>query len=166
MGVTKQAAQQRSIPKVQLESPNIPFTARAWSVLTSAQREAREANNAEIGPVHIIVGLLSEPKSVAMVALAQLGVTDKKIRSETRAHFPLASDSTPELIPCSQDGQKVLDLAHREALRMGHNYVGTEHILLGLVEFEAGNGPLATLSVTQDAAREKVKAILGGNARP
>ena len=164
MGVTKQAAQQRSVPKDQLESSNIPFTTRAWSVLTAAQREAKGASNAEIGPVHLAVGLLSEPNSVAIVALTQLGITADMIRTETRSYFPLASEEVRELVPTSQDGLKALDLAHREALRMGHNYVGTEHILLGLIEFEAGNGPFAALNIDQQNAREKVKAVLGRTA--
>ena len=164
MGVTKQAAQQRNVPKDQLQSSNIPFTARAWSVLTAAQREAKNAGNTEIGPVHLAVGLLAEPKSVAIAVLAQLGITPDMITAATRSYFPLASEEVPELIPTSQDGRKALDLAHREALRMGHNYVGTEHILLGLIEFEAGNGPLAALNIDQQNARERVKAILGRTA--
>jgi hypothetical protein len=160
MGVTKQAAQQRSVPKDQLESTSIPFTSRAWNVLTAAQREARAASNNAIGPVHVLVGLLSEPKSVAVLALAQLEVTPEMVRAQTRALFPLASQEVPKLIPYSQDGLKVVDLARREALRMGHNYVGTEHILLGLIEFETGSGPLSTLSIDQQRARERVKVIL------
>jgi Clp amino terminal domain, pathogenicity island component len=160
MGVTKQAAQQRSVPKDQLESTNIPFTQRAWNVLTAAQREARTAGNDEIGPAHVALGLLSEPNAVAMLVLSQLGVTPKILRAQIVMYIPVASQAVPELIPFNQEGRKVLDLAHREALRMGHNYVGTEHILLGLLEFEAGTGPLSTLSIDQQSAREKVKAIL------
>jgi hypothetical protein len=165
MGVTKQAAQQRSVPKDQLESTNIPFTQRAWNVLTAAQREARTASNSAIAPVHILVGLLSEPKSVAVVVLAQLGVTPEMVRAETRSFFPVASVEVLELIPYNQDGLKVLDLARREALRMGHNYVGTEHILLGLIEFESGTGPLSTLAISPQNAREKVKAILSRSTK-
>lgn len=161
MGVTKQAAQQRSVPKDLVESSSIPFTARAWNVLTAAQNEARQASNAEITPAHIALGLLSEPKSVAMVALAKLGVTARTLRKAAASNLPAPSATIPEMLPCSQEGRKAFDLAHREALRLGHNYVGTEHILLGLVELEAGTGPLASLSVESNA-RDTVKAILRG----
>jgi ATP-dependent Clp protease ATP-binding subunit ClpA len=117
MGVTKQAAQQRSVPKDQLESTNIPFTQRAWNVLTAAQREARAASNDAIGPAHVLVGLLSEPKSVAVLALAQLGSTPEMIRKQVQSYFPATSLEVPELIPYNRDGRKVLDLAHREAVR-------------------------------------------------
>jgi Clp amino terminal domain, pathogenicity island component len=160
MGVTKQAAQQRSVPKDQLESTNIPFTQRAWNVLTAAQSEARAAGNHEIGAVHVALGLLSEPNSLAMLVLTQFGATPEMLREQTVEYIPAQSAAVPDLIPYNQEGRKALDLAHREALRMGHNYVGTEHILLGLIEFESGNGPFSTLSINQHSAREKVKAIL------
>jgi Clp amino terminal domain, pathogenicity island component len=161
MGVSKQAAQQRSVPKDHLESATIPFTTRAWSVLTGAQHAAREAASGSITPVHVTIGLAAEPNSVALLVLADLGVTADMIRETAVAFLPEPSEGSAELIPYSPDGRKALELAYRAALRMGHNYVGTEHLLLGLIEFEAGTGVLASLEVDEVRVRDLVNAVLG-----
>jgi hypothetical protein len=161
MGVTKQAAQKRFVPREALPAPDAPFTAKAWNVLTIAQAQARSANNDHIAPCHIVLGLLGEPKSVAGTALTNLGVKPTDVKRRARATFPPAAVAVPELIPCNAAARKALELAQREALRLGHNYVGTEHLLLGLIEQESGDGLLSGLGLRPEAIRTEVKRILG-----
>src|ERR1035438_3711548 len=143
MGVTKQAARKRFVPKVPGEPAEIDandgfsrFTARARNVVISAQNEARAAGNDEIGPPHLILGLLSEPDGLAAKAIHAQGVVPDTIRRTAAATLPPAAGKVPSLIPFDAQAKKALELTFREALRLGHNYVGTEHILLALLELD------------------------------
>ncbi|MFE6056907.1 Clp protease N-terminal domain-containing protein [Kitasatospora sp. NPDC056446] len=172
MGVTKQAAQKRFVPK----DPGTPndldpsqgfsrFTPRARKVVVASQEEARKAGNAEITAEHILLGLLAEPEGIAVKALAAQGITPKAVRTATTAALPTAVEQTlPALIPYDGQGKKVLELTFREALKLGHNYVGTEHILLALLEQENGEGVLAGLKVDKSEAEtfisEAIAAII------
>ncbi|WP_030057171.1 MULTISPECIES: Clp protease N-terminal domain-containing protein [Streptomyces] len=172
MGVSKQAAQKRFVPK----DPGAPndldpsqgfsrFTPRARKVVVASQEEARKACNAEITAEHILLGLLAEPEGIAVKALAAQGVTPEAVRTATTAVLPAAVEQTPPaLIPYDGQGKKVLELTFREALKLGHNYVGTEHILLALLEQEHGEGVLAGLKVDKSEAEtfisEAIAAII------
>jgi hypothetical protein len=164
MGVTKQAARQRFVPKGPGEAAEIDasdgfsrFTPRARNVVMSAQDEARAAGNAEIGPAHLILGLLSEPDGGAAQAIHAQGVVPDTIRRTVAAALPPAAGEVPALIPFDGPAKKALELTFREALRLGHNYVGTEHILLALLELEDGAGILTGLGL--DKAATEAKAL-------
>jgi hypothetical protein len=137
MGVTKQAAQKRftsNAPEVLDVSQFARFTPRARSATVAAQGEAKALGHSEITPGHIVLGLLHEPEGLAAKAIVALGVPLETVRSSVIAELGPAAGSTPtEHIPFSGQAKKVLELTVREALRLGHNYVGTEHILLGLL---------------------------------
>ncbi|NEE11345.1 ATP-dependent Clp protease ATP-binding subunit, partial [Streptomyces sp. SID7499] len=116
------------------------FTQRARNVVMAAHNEARAARHAEIVPAHLVLGLLAEPESIAAGVLLGPEITPAALRAAAAAALPAAAEEVPELIPYDADSRKVLELTFREALRLGHNYVGTEHILLALLEFEGGSG--------------------------
>jgi Clp amino terminal domain, pathogenicity island component len=163
MGVTKQAARKRFVPKVPGEAAEIDasdgfsrFTLRAKNVVMAAQNEARAAGNDEIGPPHLILGLLSEPGGLAAKAINAQGVVPDTIRRTVAATLPPAGGEVPPLIPFDAQAKKVLELTFREALRMGHNYIGTEHILLALLEFEDGSGVLTGLGLDKTATETNV----------
>jgi hypothetical protein len=147
MGVTKQAARKRFLPKDLELDPSDGFkrfTPRAQSAVVSAQEAARNAENAAIAPAHLILGLLTEPHGLAVRALVHQGVDVDELQAALEAALPPAEPELPALIPFDLDARKALELTFREALRLGHNYVGTEHILLALLDEEDGDGPLTT----------------------
>ncbi|MFJ9441876.1 Clp protease N-terminal domain-containing protein [Kitasatospora sp. NPDC101235] len=171
MGVSKQAAQKRFVPK----GPGTPndldpsqgfsrFTPRARSVVVASQEEARKAGNAEITTAHLLLGLVAEPEGIGAKALAAQGVTPQAAREAVTAALPAAVDTLPALIPFDAESKKALELTFREALKLGHNYVGTEHILLALLELENGQGVLAGLKVdkseTETFVSEAIAAII------
>lgn len=167
MGVTKQAAQQRFVPKGPSELSALDpsdgfarFTERARNVVVAAQNEARAAGNAEIGPAHLVLGLLSEPDAVAARAMLTRGLALEAVRQAVTTTLPPASERVPELIPFDPAARKALGLTFREALRMGHDYVGTEHILLALLELEAGTGVLAGVGLDKATTEADITAAI------
>ncbi|MFI0820492.1 Clp protease N-terminal domain-containing protein [Streptomyces sp. NPDC021098] len=166
MGVTRQAAQKRFVPKGSAAQDLDPsqgfgrYTPRARNVVVSAQNEARAASNAEIRPAHLVLGLLAEPEGVAAKAILAQDVLLDTVRQAATAALPPAADSMPALVPFDADAKKVLELTFREALRLGHNYVGTEHILLALLEHEDGSGLLAELGIDKPGAEAEIARML------
>ncbi|MFI6581032.1 Clp protease N-terminal domain-containing protein [Embleya sp. NPDC050493] len=167
MGVTKQAAQKRFVAKGSGEADLDPsqgfgrFTDRARNVVMAAQNEARAAGRAEIGPAHLVLGLLAEPQGLAVRAVVAQGVTPEAVREAVLAGLPAPSGEVlPDLIPYDASARKVLELTFREALRLGHNYVGTEHLLLALLELEDGTGVLTGLGIDKAATDEYLVAEL------
>ena len=162
MGVSKQAAQKRFVPKGGDASDLDPsqgfgrFTAPARNVVMAAQNEARAAGNAEIRPEHLVLGLLSQPDALAARAILAQGVTLETVRQAATATLPPAADQVSELVPFDPRARKALELTFREALRLGHNHIGTEHILLALLELEDGTGVLAGLGVDKATAEAKI----------
>jgi Clp amino terminal domain, pathogenicity island component len=169
MGVTKQAVQKRFVPREAAQDFS-RFTPRARNAVVAAQNEARAARNVEIRPEHLILGLLAEPQGLAMLALADRGVGAEALRQSAEATLPEGIDEFPALIPFDGRAKKALELTFREALRLGHNYVGTEHILLALLELEGGTGVLSGLGVDKTAVEATVTQYLsswpGGGAPP
>jgi hypothetical protein len=159
MGVSKQAVQKRFVPKEPAQDFT-RFTPRARNVVVAAQNETRAASNAEIRPEHLVLGLLSEPEGLAMRALAERGVMADAVREAAVAALPPAADELPALILFDAQAKKALELTFREALRLGHNYVGTEHILLALLELEGGTGVLSGLGVDKAGVETAVTAHL------
>ena len=166
MGVTRQAAQKRFVPKGSATQDLDPsqgfgrYTPRARNVVVSAQNEARAATNAEILPTPLVLGLLAEPEGLAAKAILAQNVLLDAVRQAATAALPPAADPVPELIPFDADGKKVLELPFREALRLGHNYIGTEHILLALLEHEDGSGGLADLGIAKAGVEAAVTRML------
>jgi hypothetical protein len=164
MGVTRQAAQKRFVPKEGSDlAANQDFgryTPRARNTVMAAHNEAVAARNAEGRPEHLVLGLLAEPEGLAAKAITAQGVLLDAVRQAAGAALSPAAEEVPELVPYGSDAKKVLELTFREALRLGHNYVGTEHILLALLEFENGEGVLSGLGITKPAAEEYLTAAL------
>ncbi len=171
MGVTRQAAQKRFVPKDPGE-PSDPdprqgfarFTPRARNVVMASHNIARAARTAEVVPGHLLLGLLSEPDGIAARVLAARTGGGDALREAVTATLPAEAEEPPELVPYDAASRKVLELTYREALRLGHNYVGTEHVLLALVEHEDGAGPLTgagldKAGVERDIAGELARAV-------
>ncbi|MFY1692428.1 Clp protease N-terminal domain-containing protein [Plantactinospora sp. WMMB782] len=181
MGVSKQAVQKRFVTRRAEQDDAIPagvlarFTDRARNVVTQAQAEARYAGSAEVGTEHLLLGILHEPAGLAGRAITALGASAEQIRAGVpgTAPAPTAADArTPAEpvrpgepvrpaegsghLPFSAGAKQVRDRTFAEALRLGHNYVGTEHILLGLLatEDEPGARILVELGVTRSRAEE------------
>jgi hypothetical protein len=167
MGVTKQAAQQRFVPKGPSELSDLDpeqgfsrFTLKARNVVMAAQNEARAARNDEIGSAHLVLGLLAEPDAIAARVIVEQGVPLATVREAATAALPPSVDDVPDLIPFDAGARKVLELTFREALRMGHNYIGTEHILLALLELEPDAGVLAGLGIDKATTGSNITAAL------
>jgi hypothetical protein len=167
MGVTKQAAQKRFVPKGSGAPLDLDprqgfsrFTTRAKNAVMASQNEARAAGNDEISPEHLVLGLLVEPEALAARALVAQGVPLETVRQTVTAKLPPAAGHVPDLIPYDLRAKKALELTFREALRMGHNYIGTEHILLALLEFEDGTGVLTGLGVDKATAEANITAAV------
>ncbi|MES5819633.1 Clp protease N-terminal domain-containing protein [Streptomyces sp. RG80] len=164
MGVTRQAAQKRFVPKEGADSSAAQdfsrFTPRARNTVMAAHNEAIAARNAEGCPEHLVLGLLAEPQGLAAKAITAQGVLLDAVRQAATAALPPAAEEVPELVPYGSDAKKILELTFREALRLGHNYVGTEHILLALLEFENGEGVLSGLGITKEATEADIAKAL------
>jgi len=165
MGVTKQAAQKRFVPKVPDISAALDpeagfgrFTPRARNVVVEAQNKAHAAGNAEIQPGHLLLALFADPDGLAAKLLAGQGIGAEVVNKAIT--LPPRIDDMPALIPFSGPAKKALELTFRQALRLGHNYVGTEHILLALAEAEDDDGTLHRLGVDIERfERELVDAL-------
>src|SRR6266542_131244 len=109
------------------------FTERARRVVVLAQEEARMLNHGYIGTEHILLGLIHEGEGVAATALESLGISRMAVRSEVEEIIGQGEAAPTGHIPFTPRAKKVLEFALREALQLGHHYIGTEHILLGLI---------------------------------
>src|SRR5438067_2292347 len=142
------------------------FTDRARRVVVLAQEEARMLNHNYIGTEHILLGLIHEGEGVAAKALESLGISLEAVREKVEETIGPAGSSTTGSPPFTPRAKKVLELSLREALQLGHNYIGTEHMLLGLVR--EGEGVAATVLVNLGAdlsrVRQQVIQLLSGYA--
>ncbi len=142
------------------------FTDRARRVLVLAQEEARLLNHNFIGTEHILLGLIHEGEGVAAKALESLGISLEAVREKVEETIGPAGSSTTGSPPFTPRAKKVLELSLREALQLGHNYIGTEHMLLGLVR--EGEGVAAQVLVNLGAdlsrVRQQVITLLSGYA--
>jgi hypothetical protein len=161
MGVTKQAAQKRFVPKADTIDPNegfARFTPRARAAIVAAQDAARDAGNTEITPDHLILGLLVDDQSLAIAAITAQHISTAQVRDAVR--LPADTGEKLHLVPFSGPAKKVLELTFREALRLGHNYIGTEHMLLALLESEDSDGPLHSVGIDKVRAKTDVVTLL------
>ena len=131
------------------------FTERARVVVVLAQEEARQLKHNYIGTEHLLLALLREEEGVAAQALASLGVTVVDARRQVVRVVGNGEENSPDAIPFTPRAKKVLELALREALSLSHNYIGTEHILLGLVR--ENEGVAARILLDFDAGSERVR---------
>ena len=144
------------------------FTDRARRVVVLAQEEARLLNHNYIGTEHILLGLIHEGEGVAAKALESLGISLEAVRNQVQEIIGQGGSSPSGHIPFTPRAKKVLELSLREALQLGHNYIGTEHILLGLIR--EGEGVAAQVLVKLGAdlsrVRQQVIKLLSGYGGP
>ena len=169
MGVTKQAAQKRFVPKADTEpmDPNegfARFTPRARAAIVASQRIARDARNQEIAPVHLLLGLIADPEGLAVPLLKAQGVAPDAIRAA--AELPAERGEELDLIPFNAKAKKALELTFREALRLGHNYIGTEHVLLALLEADDQDDVLRHLGVDKAKVETDLVVLLSSMSSP
>src|SRR6478672_10814987 len=131
------------------------FTERARQVVVLAQDEARALKHNYIGTEHILLGLLREEEGLAARVLDSLEITVEEVRAQVARIVGQGDEVTTGQIPFTPRAKKVLELALREALSLGHNYIGTEHILLGLVR--ENEGVAARILLDFDADAEKIR---------
>ena len=131
------------------------FTERARQVVVLAQEEARTLKHNYIGTEHILLGLLREEEGLAARVLESLDITVERVRSQVVRIVGSGEEVTSGQIPFTPRAKKVLELALREALSLGHNYIGTEHILLGLVR--ENEGVAARILLDFDADSDKIR---------
>jgi ATP-dependent Clp protease ATP-binding subunit ClpC len=141
------------------------FTDRSRRVLVIAQDEARDFDDAFIGTEHILLGLIREDDGVAAKVLGSAGVTYDAVREKVKMSR-IATDSSPGSPPFTLRAKKVLELSLREALQLGHTYIGTEHMLLGLVREGDGEGARILLEqgVELPFVREHVLEMISGQS--
>ncbi len=167
MGVTKQAAQKRFVLRAETTTLDAGgsferFTPRARNSVIAAQTAAREAGNNEITPGHLILGVLNDPEALVTKLLRAQRIDPESLRDSIT--LPSPADKVPALIPFSGTARKALELTFREALRLGHNYIGTEHVLLALLELEDGSGSLHQAGVDKDRIEADLAAVAKAKA--
>ena len=165
MGVTKQAAQKRFVAKARPAEADAGagegfahFSAHARNAVMAAQNEARAAGHDRIAPAHLLMGLVGESDAGAARVLAALGVKADAARQAASAALPAPAGQVPAIIPFDDRARAALAGAFEHARRLGHDQVGTEHVLLSLLEQEGGSGPLAGLGVTQAGVEARPEA--------
>jgi ATP-dependent Clp protease ATP-binding subunit ClpC len=135
------------------------FTDRARRVLVLAQEEARLLNHNFIGTEHILLGLIHEGEGVAAKALESLGISLEAVREKVEETIGPAGTATTGSPPFTPRAKKVLELSLREALQLGHNYIGTEHMLLGLVREGEGVAAQVLVNLGADLSRVRQQVI-------
>ncbi|MGZ4125731.1 MAG: Clp protease N-terminal domain-containing protein, partial [Actinomycetota bacterium] len=140
------------------------FTDRARRVVVLAQEEARMLNHNYIGTEHILLGLIHEGEGVAAKALESLNISLEAVRQQVEEIIGQGQAAPTGHIPFTPRAKKVLELSLREALQLGHNYIGTEHILLGLIREGEGVAAqvLQKLGADLNKVRQQVIQLLNG----
>jgi ATP-dependent Clp protease ATP-binding subunit ClpC len=143
------------------------FTERARQVVVLAQDEARQLKHNYIGTEHILLGLLREEEGLAARVLESLDITVEEVRAQVARSVGQGDEVTTGQIPFTPRGKKVLELALQEGLSLGHTYIGTEHVLLGLVRENGGVAArvLRVLGADADTIRNEVIRMLSGPGR-
>ena len=176
MGVTKQAVQKRFVthafgePKAEGGDRYARFTPRARSVVVHAQQHARTAHHNAVTPLHVLLGLLDEHEALAARALIAQGVTLDGVRTATLSRLADTPPAQfePEHVPFAPSAKLLLERCLREALLLGHNYIGTEHMLLAMLTDSEGDAcrVLAELGVDGAAAERWIVNELTRGQRP
>ncbi len=141
------------------------FTERARKVVFHAQQEAKQLKHNIVGTEHLLLGLIQEGEGVAGRALEELGISLEKVREEVIKIIGLGDQPYLGEVPFTPRAKRVLELAVDEARQLGHNYVGTEHILLGLIREGEGVAAqvLKNMGADMETARKQVMRLLGGS---
>ncbi|GIF13555.1 Clp protease N-terminal domain-containing protein [Actinoplanes teichomyceticus] len=166
MGVSKQAAQKRFVPKEKLDPSQgfHRFGQLARNAIVASMNQAKTHGNDEITPAHLVLGLLEQPDCLAVRAITAQGLSIETVRARVSAALPAPAAQVPQLVPYDARSRKALELTFREALRLGHDDIGTGHVLLALLEEEEpGAGVLHGLGLTKTAV-EQVLAAAGPDA--
>jgi excisionase family DNA binding protein len=155
---------QRVVVDIKSKNPfGDKFTDQARKVLALASEEARQYNHVGVGTEHILLAIMSEDEGIAVKALAQLQVQPSEVRAQIETLHPTGEQPVGNgQIGVTAQGKESLELAVQEARSLGHHYLGTEHLLLGLLreERESGGQVLRKSGVTIEKAREIVKQLL------
>jgi hypothetical protein len=159
LGVTRQAAQQRWVPPVYQR-----FTNRARHVVVLAQEWARNLRHGYIGTEHLLLGVLDETDGLGAKILIELAGSAEAVRDPLVSGLRPDAAVPPAKIPFTRKGKEALDHANAEAIALGHDRVGTEHVLLGLLKIPDGTAAqvLLTLGIGHDEALPKVAAGTAG----
>jgi ATP-dependent Clp protease ATP-binding subunit ClpA len=136
------------------------FTDRARRVVVLARQEARLLDHDHVGTEHILLGLLREGEGVAVKALVAVGIDLPDVRQRVEGLIGRGAQAPPGHIPFTGPAKHVLELSLREALQFGHNYIGTEHILLGLIREQDGVAAQVLAGVGADAENVRRQVIL------
>jgi ATP-dependent Clp protease ATP-binding subunit ClpA len=144
------------------------FSDRARRVVVLAQEEARMLNHDYLGTEHILLGLIHEGEGVAASALESIGISLRTVRSQVEEIVGQGKAPQTGHIPFTPRAKKVLELSLREALQLGHSYIGTEHILLGLIREGEGVAAqvLQKLGADLERVRHQVIGLLGESGEP
>jgi ATP-dependent Clp protease ATP-binding subunit ClpC len=142
------------------------FTDRARRVVVLAQEEARMLNHNYIGTEHILLGLIHEGEGVAAKALESLGISLEAVRQQVEEIIGQGQQAPSGHIPFTPRAKKVLELSLREALQLSHNYIGTEHILLGLIHEGEGVAAQVLVRLGADLNRVRREILLVLHGRP
>jgi hypothetical protein len=160
MGVTKQAVQKRFVPR-ESEDLDFPttgrlsrFTQRARAVLQRAKAEAESRSHDQVTDTHVLLGLLAEREGLAARAILTSGLSLEQVQAAAEAALPKPGRRAPRSVHFSREAKKTLELSLRAALRLGHNYIGTEHILLGILanDDDSAAQVLTGLGITRESA--------------
>jgi len=135
------------------------FTDRARRVVVLAQEEARLLNHDHIGTEHILLGLIHEGEGVAYLALTELGISLEAVRVQIEEIIGQGQSAPTGHIPFTPRAKKVLELSLREAMALGHNYIGTEHILLGLIREGEGVAAQVLVKLGADLSRVRQQVV-------
>lgn len=143
------------------------FTQRARSVLSFAHQETERARNNFIGTEHLLIGLMLEEGGVAGLVLRELGLSADRLRQTIKKITTVSDNFDPARVELGSQTQKTLEFAVDEARRLGHHYIGTEHILLGLVLVDdVATEVLRRLGVTAEQIRRQTRRVLNERASP
>ena len=171
LGVTKQGAQQRFVdrdaaPAAADDHLLVRYTDRARASVARAREEALELGHNYVGTEHLLLGVLADPAAISVRVLAELGIPADQLRQAViEAAVPRPPEgAVPADLPFTPRARRALDLTRGEALRLGHNYIGTEHLLLAVVAEQDGIGGrvLREHGVDADRARAEVIRALTG----
>ncbi|QFU85599.1 Clp protease N-terminal domain-containing protein [Amycolatopsis sp. YIM 10] len=165
MGVSKQAVQKRFVPKendgqplAELMQTFTRYTDRARQAVVGAQQVALAAGNARIEPEHLLAALISDPENLATRTVVALGGSPDEMRAKLVEGFEPAMETPPTQATISARGKKLFELTAREALRLGHNYIGAEHFLLSLLEL--GDGGVAEVLADAGITKESAETVI------
>ncbi len=145
-----------------------PFTERARRSIVLAQEEAQRLGNNYIGTEHILLGIISEGESLAAKVLESLGVNLAKVRQEVEAIVGRGGQTVQQEMVFTPRAKRVIELAFEEARQLNHNYIGTEHLLLGLIREGEGVAARVLTNLGVDPAKVRVQttSLLGAEGQP